>query len=238
MISILKRVGETPLEVLERLRKEHPELKYTVLSYAGRLDPMAEGEMLVLVGDESNRREEFMNLDKEYLATFLVGVATDTFDALGLIEKEEDVVISKERIEASLEKIRVLREQTYPWFSGQTVDGVKLFEHYKKGNRDIVRPTLLVQIKEATFVGGETVSAQEVATYIEDSIGKVHGDFRQKEILAGWETYFAKHLGTMQTFTVRFRVSSGTYIRAFTEQCDFPVLLLKLTRTKIFLNNR
>jgi len=236
MISILKRVGETPLEALERLRKEQPKLKDAVLSYAGRLDPMAEGEMLVLFGEENNRREEFMHFDKEYLATFLVGVATDSFDALGLIEKEEEVVVSKERIEASLENIRALREQTYPWFSGQTVDGVKLFEHYKKGSRDIVRPTLRVKVKEATFVGTETVSAHDIWNYIQTSVERVTGDFRQQEILMRWNEYFATDHDDMKTITVRFRVSSGTFIRALTEEFDCPVMLLKLNRTKIHVN--
>ncbi|MCR4310999.1 MAG: hypothetical protein NUV54_00285 [Candidatus Taylorbacteria bacterium] len=234
MISTFKRVGETPFEALKRLREEQPDLKNAVLSYAGRLDPMAEGKMLVLVGDENNHRDKFMVFDKEYIATFLVGVGTDSYDALGLIEKEGEQNVSRARIEASFEKVRVLRKQTYPWFSGQTVDGIKLFEHYKNGNRTITRPTLPVEIKEATLVDVETVPVEEVSEYVKESIGKVHGDFRQDEILFRWKIYFEGNRGTMQTFTVRFRVSSGTYIRAFVEQCDFPALLLKLKRTKIF----
>jgi tRNA U55 pseudouridine synthase TruB len=46
MVQINKNVGETPLELLERLRRERPELAQETLSYAGRLDPMAEGVML------------------------------------------------------------------------------------------------------------------------------------------------------------------------------------------------
>ncbi|MCR4328387.1 MAG: hypothetical protein NUV53_02605 [Patescibacteria group bacterium] len=236
MILISKRVGETPLETLERVRIEKPEMKDEVLSYAGRLDPMAEGEMLVLVGDENNHREDFLSCDKEYVATFLIGVATDTYDALGIIDHEGESAVSKERITASLEKIRALREQTYPWFSGHTVDGVKLFDHYKNGNMGIVRPMLPVEIKEAILIGRETVQAKEVVEYIKDSIGKIHGDFRQEKILAGWKTYFEKHTANMQIFTVRFRVSSGAYIRAFTEQFDFPAILLKLKRTKICIS--
>ena len=49
MISFQKQVGETPLEMLDRLRIEQPSLRDEKLSYAGRLDPMAEGEMLFLL---------------------------------------------------------------------------------------------------------------------------------------------------------------------------------------------
>lgn len=235
MIHISKLIGETPLEALERLRIDRPELKDEVLSYAGRLDPMAEGEMLVMVGEENGRREEFMSYDKQYVGTFLVGVRTDSLDALGLIEGEGETEISKDRVVSAVQKLLELREQTYPWFSGQTVNGVKLFDHYKRGNRDIVRPKLSVRVDEATLVSIETVPAKEVLEYIQNSIDKVNGDFRQEEILTRWKEYFKTHTGRIQTFEVRFRVSSGTYIRAFVEQFDFPATLLKLKRTRILM---
>jgi tRNA U55 pseudouridine synthase TruB len=70
MILIDKKVGETPLELINRIRIEMPELKDERLSYAGRLDPMAEGQMLILVGDENDNREKYLGLDKEYEAEF------------------------------------------------------------------------------------------------------------------------------------------------------------------------
>ena len=50
IVQIYKNEGETPLECLERFRVEQPLYKDATLSYAGRLDPMAEGILLVLVG--------------------------------------------------------------------------------------------------------------------------------------------------------------------------------------------
>ena len=54
VLTIYKNKGETPLQALSRLRKEKPELEKETLSYAGRLDPLAEGLMLVLIGDANN----------------------------------------------------------------------------------------------------------------------------------------------------------------------------------------
>jgi hypothetical protein len=65
MILIDKRVGETPLQLINRIRIEMPKLKNERLSYAGRLDPMAEGQMLILVGDENNNRDKYLGLDKD-----------------------------------------------------------------------------------------------------------------------------------------------------------------------------
>ena len=41
VLNLYKQLGETPAERLERLRAQKPEYAHEVLSYAGRLDPMA-----------------------------------------------------------------------------------------------------------------------------------------------------------------------------------------------------
>lgn len=245
MLRIYKKVGETPLDLLNRLRTERSDLKDETLSYAGRLDPMAEGETIVLVGEEENcDREKYLGLDKEYVATFLVGVKTDTGDILGLIEnigqaKPEFVEVSYETIEKIVAGFTQIKEQTYPWFSGQTVDGIKLFDHYKAGNTDIERPVKEVEIKKVNLKKFEKQNVADIRSYILDSIAKVRGDFRQEEILEKWRGYFdalqVAGIGDLQTFEIEIAVSSGTFIRALTENFPFPATLLTLKRTRIVL---
>lgn len=251
MLFVDKNVGETPLELLERIRREHPELKEEKLSYAGRLDPMAEGQMLILVGDEENRdRAKFLSLDKEYVATFLVGMKTDSGDVLGLVKREDDVEkslnktdticeIDKQSLERSVENLKKLKVQKYPWFSGRTVAGIKLFDHFKAGNLDIERPTKKIEVKEVELLGVENQNIGQIKNYIFNSITKVSGDFRQEKILATWRKFFENaqknEIKELQIFHVRILVSSGTFIRAFTENFDFPVALLKLQRTRVIL---
>ena len=78
VVNLYKNLGETPRERLERLRLQKPHYAHEVLSYAGRLDPMAEGVMLCLVGSANHRREEYLNKGKEYILDVLFGFATDT----------------------------------------------------------------------------------------------------------------------------------------------------------------
>ena len=100
MLNVYKNIGETPLECLNRLRGQYPEYKDVPLSYAGRLDPMAEGVLLVLVGEENKKREKYLSLDKEYTTDILFGFATDTYDVLGLSKVSPDPVpISSKEIE-------------------------------------------------------------------------------------------------------------------------------------------
>ena len=90
VVTLYKNEGETPLECLNRFRIEQPEYKDAVLSYVGRLDPMAEGILLVLVGEENKNREKYLGLDKVYEVDVLFGVATDTGDVLGKLVQPQD----------------------------------------------------------------------------------------------------------------------------------------------------
>lgn len=249
MLRINKKVGETPLQLLERIRKEKPELKDERLSYAGRLDPMAEGEMIILVGDENNEREKYLKADKEYEATFLVGFETDTGDVLGKITNSKNQIpplhqgfegqANPKQItnyKSQTENLKKLETQKYPWFSGKTVNGKKLFEYFKEGKVDFERPELKVEVESIELRVQSTERKEDLKKYIFESINKVKGDFRQKEILEGWRAAFERAAQKeLKTFTIKTKVSSGTFIRAFCEEFDFPCCLLNLKRTKVFL---
>ena len=65
---IEKNIGETPLMAVESFRKLNPELLQYPMTYAGRLDPMASGKLVVLIGDECKRQAIFFSLmDQETL---------------------------------------------------------------------------------------------------------------------------------------------------------------------------
>ncbi|MFT5179969.1 MAG: tRNA pseudouridine(55) synthase [Candidatus Paceibacteria bacterium] len=227
MIKYTKNVSETPLEMLERLKEEKPELKDEKLSYAGRLDPMAEGEVMVLVGEENKEYKEHLKYDKEYEAVFIAKVSTDTGDVLGLITETGGEV---EKLEEQVEALKGIKEQKYPWFSSMTVDGKKLFDHFKSGNTDIERPSRKVSIKEVELLESGHEKVQE---YILKNVAKVNGKFRQKETITRWKKYFEENKDDVFVFKVRILVSTGTYIRGLTENFNFPTTLLKLKRVKI-----
>src|ERR1700690_1688517 len=48
-VVIEKEIGETPLMALSRWKHAHPEYTEVSASYAGRLDPMARGKLLILL---------------------------------------------------------------------------------------------------------------------------------------------------------------------------------------------
>jgi tRNA pseudouridine(55) synthase len=242
MIELYKKRGETPLQALDRLRVENPELHSETLSYAGRLDPMAEGILPVLVGEEENKnRKEYLNKDKKYYAEFALGVSTDTGDILGIIQNMNLKKIDERILKKTFENLLDIKSQTYPWYSSKTVEGKALFEYAREGKMNIERPQRDVSIYNVkdVLIGEENLQ-KVVEGYIRD-IQNVIGDFRQEEIVRGWEGVCAGQAlpaPHIQIVSCALSVSSGTYIRALCEilekELGIPVVLQKLVRTKVF----
>lgn len=239
MIELYKKRGETPLEALERLREESPEYAAQILSYAGRLDPMAEGILPVLVGPEENKsRADFLKKDKEYRVEFLLGVSTDTGDVLGIVERVISEKFDVESVVQTIEAFDEITEQTYPWYSSKTINGIPLFEYARKKDFSVERPVRDVRISDIHDIQIRNVSVREIVEAVTADISSINGDFRQEESVLSW-TEASKNLSdplSIVAFTLR--VSSGTYIRALVEtifeKTGVPAVVYRLIRTKVF----
>ena len=237
-------MGQTPLEALEAYRSQHSELADLPMTYAGRLDPMAEGLLLVLAGETVHQKDDFLKLDKKYEAEILFGFSSDTYDALGLPQTNHEFPTLEERtIKIELHKFIGTNQLPIPSYSSKPVAGKPMFEWAKaKQLSQIYVPNQNSQIFEADLVRLQNLPWSEVYNYITQTIPKVTGQFRQTEILEKWHNInsdldkLAPHL-TVQTAQVNFYCSSGTYIRSLAvelgNKLGVPSLLLKLKRTSV-----
>ena len=87
IFNVFKPIGISPLGAIKALKEKYPELKNEKMTYAGRLDPLAEGALLILAGNAVHEKEKYLKLDKEYEGEILFGFTTDTYDILGLPKK-------------------------------------------------------------------------------------------------------------------------------------------------------
>jgi tRNA pseudouridine55 synthase len=240
VLNLYKRMGETPLERLERLRRERYEYQNEVLSYAGRLDPMAEGVMLALVGSANTRREEYLELDKEYTLDVLFGFSTDTYDILGkVVEKGDPSTVHPKEVEDHLKSFHGEVSQEYPPYSSKTVQGKSLFE-WARTNAigTLILPRRNITIDHIALQGMYKVEEQALLSYIEEQVGKVNGDFRQDDVLTLWRRQLSKAgKRTFPAATVSIACSSGTYARSIAqglgEKLGVPALALRILRTKV-----
>lgn len=234
-VKIYKKIGETPLEALKRLSLEMPEIKGLPMTYAGRLDPMAEGELLVLLGEECKKKDEYLGLDKEYEFEMLFGFKTDTYDLLGVANKFD---FNKKDVLDNLENEIMSRvggfSQKYPPFSSKTVDGIPLFQKTKNGE-DYESPEKDVEIYKTEFLGFREIKGENLLSLIKEKIFLVTGDFRQEEIIKKWENILR---GEEEKYFLiakaRIHCSSGTYVRSLVNDLSFPATTFSISRTKIF----
>lgn len=241
VITIYKKIGETPLEALTRLRESVLEYKEETLSYAGRLDPMAAGVMLVLAGDANKEREKYLNLEKDYSAEILFGISTDTYDTLGLIAEVSRMPFDIGEFEGQLkEKVGEMKgtfSQKYPEYSSKPVDGTPLFMHARAGKR------VAVPAHDVTIFGSELKSVKvvdrvELLSRVESQIGLVKGDFRQADIVKMWkEKLEQSEVKEFAVAEVDLSVSSGFYVRQYAHDLGLslgvPALALSILRTRV-----
>ncbi|KAL8768921.1 MAG: hypothetical protein Q9209_004976 [Squamulea sp. 1 TL-2023] len=104
------------------------------LGHGGTLDPMATGVLIVGVGKGTKHLQKFLNCTKTYEATVLFGAATDTYDVFGkVLSKAPYTHITRERVEAALDKFRGPIKQKPPLYSALRMDGKRLYEYAREG---------------------------------------------------------------------------------------------------------
>lgn len=249
-IVLNKKVGETPLAALQAFRARHREYTDVPLSYAGRLDPMAEGKLLVLIGDECKKQKKYIELDKEYDIEVLLDVGSDTGDALGLVTYSgTETRVDQKVLRMTLEAERGTHERAYPAFSSKTVNGKPLFLHSLQRTVPYMEPPThketihRIRVLASCGLSKETLE-QRIHDFLSlvpktDEPSKMLGaDFRIKEVRAGWNELFA-HVSARDFIVLTFRVTcgSGTYMRSLAgrigEALGTKALALSIKRTKI-----
>jgi tRNA pseudouridine55 synthase len=245
VLKLDKKVGETPLECLERFKRDNPEYEKVKMTYAGRLDPLASGVLLVLTGEECKKKEKYLNLDKKYELTILFGFSTDSMDLLGIIEDKKEGSFNalgnykKADFEKLLKKFEKTFKQKYPKFSSKTVGGRPLFEISKaEGISAEDLPEKEVKIKKIKFKSFGFVSKKYLRDFALESIFSVKGNFRQNMCWARWEKTLEDFLDhNLPTLTIEVSCTSGTYMRALAlavgTEIGFPALALKIKRLSI-----
>ena len=245
IMPVFKRWGETPLQALGRLKETVPGLAGVPLSYAGRLDPLAEGVMLVLCGEANKERQAYLGLDKEYEFEVLFGLGTDTGDLLGLITgfSAERPVFSENNLFPVLAALKGPQSFAYPAFSSKAVQGKPLFEWFKEGRMNEIQiPTIDVVIHGLELVGVSLVSAADVAEKTSLAASLVMGDFRQEQILASLDDVLIKNSSmnpdaSFQVAKIRLACTSGTYVRTLAPRIGaalgVPSLAYSIRRTRV-----
>lgn len=139
-LNIYKPVGMTSHDVVSVLRRV---TKIKQIGHTGTLDPFAEGVLPICIG-KATRLIEYLQDDKEYLATVQFGAATNTFDLDGEKVFTSDKKVSRDDIKEGLKSFEGEILQLPPIFSAIKVKGKKLYEYARKGEEVEIQPRKVV----------------------------------------------------------------------------------------------
>lgn len=148
IILIDKPEGITSFGVVARVRRVLSEKagKKAKVGHTGTLDPFATGLLILLAGKATKRSNEFLKLDKEYVAEIRLGETSTTGDPEGEIQKSysgeaPDFEEVKKVVQSFVGEIW----QKVPAFSAVKVEGRRAYEMARKG-LPVETPTRKVNI--------------------------------------------------------------------------------------------
>jgi len=238
IIPIYKFPGETPLDCINRFRQAFPEYQNISITYAGRLDPMADGLLLLLAGEEVHKKDEWLGKNKTYLVTILFGVETDSYDLLGRIKDLSKKQTDLSSLSKTLQTKTGIFDQTLPPYSAYKVRGKALFE-WAQENRlsEIEIPSKKREIYSIELIKTFSKTSKDLLQNIEEQIQKVSGNFRQEEILENWIDILKNNKTNWQLATINVNCSSGTYMRSLAHEVGKTLktsaLAYSITRTSL-----
>lgn len=226
IVPVNKPYRYTSTEIVGRLKfffKKHFGEKKLKVGHAGTLDPLATGVLLVCVGKATKIAEILQSKPKEYIAQFVFGCTTPSFDREHPVSQLFDFKhITKELVEEGLASMIGPQEQVPPMFSAKTVNGKRLYSLARKGE-EIELKSSAIEIYKAELIDFNPAGASKMPPVLyappfvlengeENFAVKKKGKSRIAE--DELTVVSAEKIGSMPSATVRIVCSKGTYIRS------------------------
>lgn len=167
-LNIYKPKGLTSHDVVARLRKI---TKVRQIGHTGTLDPFATGVLPICIG-KATRLIEYLDDDKEYLATVQFGKNTATYDLEGEITATFDKKVIEEDVKNALKDFEGEISQIPPIYSAIKVNGKKLYDYARQGQDIEIKPRKVtiskIELKEfdKTSQSAKITVACSKGTYI------------------------------------------------------------------------
>ena len=156
MFVVDKPLHWTSFDVVNKvricLRKGYGKIK---VGHAGTLDPLASGVVIVCVGKETKKIEEYMGQEKEYVAEITFGHTTPSYDLETSFDKEFPYEqVDRACLEWAVQQFIGEIEQFPPSYSAVRVDGVRAYEMARRGD-EVEMKSRKVMVREIEILKAE-----------------------------------------------------------------------------------
>ncbi len=206
-------------------------------THTGTLDPMAEGVVIVLTGEERFNKYDFAGWLKTYEFEMAFGLSTDSFDAMGMIQEVSSVsALDIDRLREILKNFKGVYIQRVPVFSAILHKGKRLFEYPHLGQEILDLPVKKGVIFEIELLETRTISAKDAVTDIIRRLESIVGYFRQDKIIEQWKQFDYSKVGSFPVVKIRVKISRGMYVRSLStdiaRKLGLPAFVYTLVRTE------
>lgn len=155
ILLVNKPIGFSTFDLIRQYKHSEPyqKLKHKV-GHAGTLDVFADGLVLLLLGEATKQFDQFQKLNKTYLASVRLGVASNTLDIEGELKTQTDSPVpTKDLILASLPQFIGSFDQTVPDFSAAKQGGQPLYKLARAGKKIIPKskPVTVYEFKITAY---------------------------------------------------------------------------------------
>ena len=170
------------------------------VGHTGTLDPMATGLLVICVGRATKLVEVLTSHQKEYIASMMFGMKTDTKDITGTVLEQRISHVTKEQIEIVLHDMTTTYQQEVPIYSAVKIHGKKLYEYARNGEQ-IELPKREVTIEQLKIIDWQD-QKQELTFLTQVSKGTYIRSLVED---------IATHLDTIGTMTALTRTKVGNF---------------------------
>ncbi|HOY32507.1 MAG TPA: tRNA pseudouridine(55) synthase TruB [Bacteroidales bacterium] len=134
----------TSFDVVGKIRymlKYQLGIKKIKVGHSGTLDPLATGLLIICTGKATKRIEEFLNLDKVYSGTMILGATTPSYDLETEINQTFDISgLTEEDIIQSTCRFIGIQDQIPPVYSAIKINGKRAYEMARNKQECILEP--------------------------------------------------------------------------------------------------
>jgi len=218
MLLVNKPKGPTSHDLVGKLRWC---LNTRSVGHGGTLDPMAEGLMILLIGEATKLSQWVTSASKSYTGTLQLGSETDTADAEGeVISTFDKKTASKDEVLEVFDSLMGIQELMVPKYSAIKQNGEKLYDLARRGD-DVMCPT-----RKMVFYESELTDLDESDISFSMSCSK--GTY-----VRSWSTEVGSRLGSGAHLTALCRTRINQFYLEDAEDISFFESLKELDKEDV-----
>ena len=195
VLLVHKKAGGSSHSLVHSVRKV---IGQKAVGHGGTLDPMAEGLMLILLGQGTKLSNYLLSNDKSYRFTFCLGTTTDTLDKTGCVISTQSVSLKQDQIEKCIHKAQGEMYLPVPLYSAVKVKGKKLYQ-YVRSNKPVSLPYRKMFFYDLKII---QIGCDKVEVEISCSKGSY---------IRSWVAFIGEQLGTGACLEKLLRLKSNPF---------------------------